>query len=769
MDAQQCSEKRHVNYCLRTIMKLSFWHIIYLFLASVGLTCCIVSCVGTTEEDAQIDRLLAEADSLFQLSEMQQAMDVQMQAYKIASTDVQRACIQVDMAQVHYFVERIDEAISNLEQSIAIFEDDNDLSATARGKYLEALMLYADILNFAESAEKAMHNYQKAARIALEVNDLHSYVVCQMSVIKFYSDKSNYLSALVVCREMLSHCSKGSEDMEIDKFSALFRMQWLLSVLGDYPEAQNILNEMRLMTHDKSMRFVVNVAEFVQGYLNPFTPTDMLQDGATRLCNSIAETGLTDCYEINVWTLLGTYYIRIKDFKSAKKCVDNYRNIAQNDKMDINNVFFHLLEAEVLLHYSKTDSAYSILTNEELIKKCQDIVNLNLEYNRVLSLYYSICGNYQKEYDSATKMAVLADSVQTELLTHNLAYHDLVYQRDTTILINSIRISQKQSKLDKFAFWQAVWVIIIVVAILVVLIIVLSVIIKTLKEREHEIYKQNVHLQNEVMRHTSILEAQKVELQQTNDRLTREIRYAGRIQRDILSSELVLNSPIIKGHFVYYKPCQNISGDFYWFYTLGDHQFVLCADATGHGIPGAFISMVCSTLLNDIVSTSEPSAAELVRTLDIRLRAILRNNSNTHANDSIDASLVCINNKTGRITISLARHKARIVRKNGTIEYIQGVKRSIGDIDEAFIARPFVEESCHFEQGDMLYLTSDGLESQFGGIDGRKLKTHRMDEMFKLMAQYHIREQRDYLDKFFRNWKGDCEQTDDVLVIGLAF
>ena len=751
-------------------MKLSFRHIAPIFSIAIAIVCGSCSCVGTSERSATVvDTLLYQADSLFQISETDKALSTQMQAYRVATTDIQRAYVQIDMAQIHYFIGQVDVATNILEQSIAIFDSKRKLTSTDEAYHLEALMLYADILNSENIKEKAVENYKKATDIALKIKDMHAYFTCCLYAIKYYTYTGDYFNAISLCRETLSHTSDITEDMEIDKFSVMFEMHALLSLLGDYHEAQIYLNEMHLMSHDAFMHFVVDVSALFQNIYNPFADLNQMSECAARLNADINETGLTECYEMNALTLLATYYIRINDYQSAKMCIDSYLNVAKNDKMTINNAYFYLTEAEILLHYSKLDSVRNILNNPELIKTSESTSRFSSQYNRMQSLYYGARCEYEKEYKYAQKMTILADSVQAEIINHNLAYRDMVHQRDTTILGNAIRISQKQSKLEAFAFWQAIWVIIIIATFLIAVIIALNVVIELLKEREREIYQQNLQLQREVVRHTSILQTQKVELEQTNNRLNREIRYAGRIQRDILSSESVLNSPLIRGHFVYYKPCQHISGDFYWFYAIGDRQFVLCADATGHGIPGAFVSMVCSTLLNDIVSTSEMSAAELVRTLDVRLRSILRNNNNTHANDSIDASLVCIDNKTGRITISLARHKARIVRKDGTLEYVQGVKRSIGDIDEAFTSRPFVEVSCHFEHGDELFLTSDGLESQFGGIDGRKLKSHRMDDMFRLMAQQKIENQRDYLDKFFRNWRGDCEQTDDVLVIGLAF
>ncbi len=747
---------------------MSFRYISLVFAAIVLWFCWACSTVGNDEKVViTIDSLLAQADSLFDASESDEALSLQIKAYQYATNEIQRACVQVDIAHTHYFMGQIDLATNMLEQSIKTFNKTEKLSEHQLRYKMQALMLYADILRSLGKSYESLQYYKDAAALSTLFDDQHSYVACRLAIGRQLGDDGNFPAALDMCREILSHCT--DEEMDIDRFSVLCEIHRLFTLMGDYDEANVYLNEMRKMSNDDMMLFVSDMSEMYQYLHNPFFDMTNAGDCVARLKSDINITGMSECYGLNAFGMLAEYYIITGDYKSAKICVDSYLNVANNDRLNVGNAFFLLSEAELLIHYNKLDSAWSILSRNDMVNICHDVVRLTARYDSVLGLYYCNKGDYESEYRTVVHMSEVSDSLQLAMLNHNLAYRNMVHQRDTTILSNAIKINQKQSKLEALIFWQAVWVIIIIITILVAIIIALNVVVEMIKEREREIYQQNLHLQHEVVRRTSILQTQKLELERTNERLNREIKYAGRIQRDILSSESVLNSPLLRGHFVYYKPCQNISGDFYWFYAIGDRQFVLCADATGHGIPGAFVSMVCSAILNDMVSTSEMSAAELIQTLDIRLRSILRNNSNALGSDSVDASLVCINNKTGVVSMALARHKARIVRANGQMEYVTGVKRSIGDIDEIFLSRPFVETECTFEKGDILYLTTDGLESQFGGIDGRKLKTYRMDDMFRLMSICEIGEQRQYLDKFFKNWKGECEQTDDVLVIGLAF
>ena len=748
------------------LSKYNISNILTLILMSVCLACSKTSVDNKSAKE--VDSLITIADSLFGISEIDESLSTLTKAYQQATTDLQRACIQVDMAHIHYFIGHVDVATNMLEHSLLVFEEHSNQLSSEKKYQLEALIVYADILQSVGKEKKSVYYYTKASEIANEINDQQSYIISALPIVRYWASVGKFWDAIDLSREILSHCSNNING-EMDRFSVLCEIHGLFVLLGDYSEATIFLDKMRSMSHDNTMQFVVDMSELYQLIYDPFTDMEKLSESAARLKADIAETGMTECYNMNALGLLAEYYMKKGDYNAARMSINSFLNVAKNDKINISNAFFRLTEADLLIHYNKLDSAYAILMNKELIDICTNVVRLKPTYNNVMSKYYFKKKDYPKEYERVLRMANLSDSIQVELIHHNLAYRNMVHQRDTTILSNAIKLNQKQQKIESYAFWQVVWIIVIIVVFLIAIIIALNVVLEMLKEREREIYQQNLQLQHEVVRHTSILQTQKLELERTNERLNREIRYAGRLQRDMLSSESVLNCKMLRGHFVYYKPCQNISGDFYWFYSIGDKQYILCADATGHGVPGAFVSMVCSTLLNDLVSTSELSAAELIRMLDIKLRTILRSNSNAHGNDSVDASLVCINNRTNTITMSLARHKARIVRANGNLEYIHGVKRSIGDIDEAFLARPFIETEYKFVAGDMLYLTSDGLESQFGGIDGRKLKSHRMDEMFLLMSQQKIELQRTYLNKFFNNWKGEYEQTDDVLVIGLAF
>ncbi len=215
-------------------------------------------------------------------------------------------------------------------------------------------------------------------------------------------------------------------------------------------------------------------------------------------------------------------------------------------------------------------------------------------------------------------------------------------------------------------------------------------------------------------------------------------------------------------------PCNQVSGDFYWFFDSDDKLFVCAADATGHGIPGAMISMVGATLLGDIVSDPKKRVpSRMLESLSVMLIEVLRNNNDIVNADSIDLSLLCIDRETRSYTLSMARHVAYIVRKNGEVSVVQGTKRCIGEIIEVENGRPFEDIELDLHEGDCIYLASDGFVSQFGGPDNVKYKRKRFENLLASIHDKDMAQQKQMLEHNFLEWKGNVDQTDDVLVVGL--
>jgi len=312
----------------------------------------------------------------------------------------------------------------------------------------------------------------------------------------------------------------------------------------------------------------------------------------------------------------------------------------------------------------------------------------------------------------------------------------------------------------KKPFYRTWW------AILLELFIITSVIVLIIRERDKSQKKIQEYLEKELAARTSVVMKQKGEIELQNIEITDSINYAKRIQTSILPDISKLKDTF-KDAFILFHPRDIVSGDFYWFDKLDDDKFILvCADSTGHGVPGAFMSMIGSTLLQDIVTRkriSKPS--EILSLLDKQIFSTLNQNVELGvSNDGMDMVVCEFSISTRHVRFASAMRPVILVL-DGEPFYIKGNRSSVGG--ESVIEKFFDDQEYYLKEGDTIYLFSDGLPDQFGGPDGKKLKIARLKRMIEQIANLPMEEQKKVMTKFYFDWKGPYDQVDDVLLMGV--
>ncbi len=266
---------------------------------------------------------------------------------------------------------------------------------------------------------------------------------------------------------------------------------------------------------------------------------------------------------------------------------------------------------------------------------------------------------------------------------------------------------------------------------------------------------------------THELQRKKMELEEKNKDITDSITYARRIQQAILPQAEELGTQL-PGAFVFYRPRDIVSGDFYWFRRFGNKLILACADCTGHGVPGAFMSMIGSMLLREVSVEKKVNSPDVLLTnLDKELRTVLRyQGEDQHNHDGMDISLCEIDLSTKHLRASAAMHDLFILSK-GKLRRERGSRQSIGGAlgDGAIQAFSMIE--APLEAGDRVYLFSDGMPDQFGGPHSKKLKVSGLFTWIEETASLPMAEQSEQLRLRFNAWMGDQEQVDDVLLIGI--
>ncbi|MCU4173721.1 two-component regulator propeller domain-containing protein [Carboxylicivirga sp. N1Y90] len=308
-------------------------------------------------------------------------------------------------------------------------------------------------------------------------------------------------------------------------------------------------------------------------------------------------------------------------------------------------------------------------------------------------------------------------------------------------------------------FWETIWFIIPSAAFIVFLIFLF------IKYRERKLQHQKQILQREVASQTVVLREQKDEIERKNRDITDSINYAKKIQSSILPPLSELNE-VLPDSFVYFLPRDIVSGDFYWFNRSKDYMVICCADCTGHGVPGAFMSMIGTTILNDIFRLPEiNSPAAMLERLDKEIKVLLQKNEDSESKDGMDISVIEIHLPTNKVRLASAKRPVYLII-NDEMTLYKGNRRSIGDdMDDGLGDFVNIEYNC--SKGDQIYMFSDGYPDQFGGPLGKKFMKVGVQNLIEEIYEKPADEQYKMVKENFENWMGELEQIDDVLFMGV--
>lgn len=266
-----------------------------------------------------------------------------------------------------------------------------------------------------------------------------------------------------------------------------------------------------------------------------------------------------------------------------------------------------------------------------------------------------------------------------------------------------------------------------------------------------------------------LVEAQRNRLAKLHKDQEDSIRYAKRIQESLMPPVGSFDK-LFNKIFVYYMPRDIVSGDFYSFYERDDKTFIIAADCTGHGVPGAFISILGVDHLYNIIMKQKVDDAGAILTYlhrDLHSTVFKRDNSDEEFNEGMDLTICVVYHKERKINFAGAMNDLYLIRDNEILTYHGdrhsiGTNNTLGDVDD----RQYSSQIIHCQPGDMFYMFSDGFVDQFGGPEYKKFKHRRFKQLLLYLHKLPARDQKNMLNRRFAEWKGNNEQTDDVSVIG---
>jgi tetratricopeptide (TPR) repeat protein len=366
------------------------------------------------------------------------------------------------------------------------------------------------------------------------------------------------------------------------------------------------------------------------------------------------------------------------------------------------------------------------------------------------NMYFKM-GDFKNSAIYYVRSKEVTDSLKDE--ETNKAIAELTSQYETEKKDSEIALQQEQLKTQEAENTkQKIMIIASGVALLMMIVAIFFI---------YRSYKQN-------KRNARELAIKNHEIEEKNREITDSINYAKLIQQSLLASKEMLDKNL-ESYFILYKPKDIVSGDFYWATETDKGFLIACVDCTGHGVPGAFMSLIGKENLDKVVSKTV-NPGEILQQLNINVKRSLNQNETSKSRDGMDAAVLRVEkNKDGSATITFAgaNRPLYILRQNTqTIEEVKATKQAVGGFTS--VDQMFEQHQITAYKGDTLVITTDGYADQFGSEKNKKLTTKRFKELLVSIQAKASIDQKNNLEHFFNDWKGKNEQLDDLLVIGIT-
>jgi serine phosphatase RsbU (regulator of sigma subunit)/tetratricopeptide (TPR) repeat protein len=499
------------------------------------------------------------------------------------------------------------------------------------------------------------------------------------------------------------------------------------------------------------------------------------------------------------YLMLGNVYLDYKDLDSAMYYYELSKNssLKNNDERtymsaigNIGNVAYNLKEYDKAIEYNlltlqgyrknhvKSEIAVAYGSLADIYKDMKNYPKAILYYDSALTVTkeiqsaddfiynykglsetYERMGNDKEAFKYFKLYRQWNDSVNNNQNSKKIAQLELDYkykseQKEKDLIQeNKDLITQEKLSRQKYIIWMGILGTVLLLGFL-------GFTIKSNINRK----KINAQLQafnEEVTRQKDIIE-------EKNNEITDSITYASRIQQGVIPDDQEMNKLFPK-HFVFFKPRDIVSGDFYWANRVGNTSkaIIAVADCTGHGVPGAFMSLVGNTLLNQTLN--QPSIDTPAQALDYinqQLPKTIKSKSTTGAiKDGMEITMCEFDPETMTMNFAGANSNIYLVR-NGAIRIYKGDKQPIGE-SLSGNEQNYTNHIIPLQKDDCIYMITDGFADQFGGEKGKKFKYKPLEDLFCAVSGKNPQEQKDLISSAFNNWRLNHEQVDDVLVIGI--
>jgi serine phosphatase RsbU (regulator of sigma subunit) len=676
------------------------------------------------------------------LAAQQHKIDSLQKVLGSCTVDTERVFLMVSIS-FKYHTADPDKGIELGEKALALSEE----IGYKKGK-ADAYNSIASNYYYQGNFDKALELYSKSMAVCKEIHNLDILSMCLNNTGAIYQQRGDMINAMSSYQESMKICEQlKNKRGACDARSNIANIYFYQGELDKAKEIYEQVLEFRLQQHDSvgiaqvlsnlggvcmtkndlpgAKKYILRVIEIYK-LLNATQP---LWESYGNLASAFSTEGNIP-EAIHYATEALTLCKNTGDIRGQAECLENIANIYKEAKM--------------------YDDALRYLAMCEPLFKAQKLrFSLRDMYNTYYTVYKSK-GDLKNALHFHELYTQYKDSVMDENSKKEIAEVDKKYQsekKEKEIELQNEKINTANLDLDRQRVLQYFYISAIALMSVLAFFIFRSFRLKQKSER--------------------VLEEKNRIIEEKNKDVTDSINYALRIQQAILPDE-AYRKKLFPESFILFRPKDIVSGDFYWYAEKNGKKLIAAVDCTGHGVPGAFMSMIGTAFLNEIVN--EKNIVQPALVLDeLRNRvkvALKQTGAEGESRDGMDISLLSLDEQNGILEYAGANNPLWIIRKgSNVIEEVLPDKRPIGYFKGKGL--PFTLQQLPVSKGDQCYIFTDGYADQFGGEKGKKFKYKQLKEKLTAFSGLPADTQKEKLEALFTDWKEGLEQVDDVLLIGI--
>ena len=617
----------------------------------------------------------------------------------------------------------------NYKEGEALAQKNKGLAQYFQDEYLEAYKSWDAALKLYEALEDKQGVANMLSNLGVVYDDQGDYsnaIDYYLQSLKIASEIKDTLREIAVLNNLGLIYSKrvDTEELALDNYLQALE----LSELKNYEEGIGSAS--------------LNIGEY---YLNKsdFSTAIEYFEKSMRAYKSVNSVYLPRAY-IDI----GKIYVALEDYRIALEYQEEAFQYAQNIDDRFEMVVALLALGETYLQMGEFDKAIEFTRQSIPLSKEIGTKNERLEALKNLSTIYSELQNYSKAYEYLVQSTQLRDSIYSEENQAQINKLRIQYELQEILIENKIKEVELENSIKKNRLLGLINVLFIFVFVLTGVFIFL--LFRTIRQKR----KAN-----------KILEEQNVLISGQKQEITDSIRYASRIQTAVLTPQDDLNQ-MLPDHFILYQPRDIVSGDFYWITEINERVLCVVADCTGHGVPGAFMSMLGVAFLNEIISRNPNiEANEMLNELRKHvINSLHQKGKLGGSQDGMDLAAVFIDKKRKEIQYAGANNPLFLFRDGELLEY-KADKMPIGIHENA--RKSFTNHTFKFKSKDVVYTFSDGFPDQFGGPKGKKFMIKNFKTALSELHSKPMKDQKIALQKILDDWMTDVKQIDDIIVMGI--